>query len=1024
PNYNNGTALDTDGDGQADFQDLDSDNDGILDVTEAGGSDPDGDGILGNGVPTDSDNNGLADTVDPNNNGTPLSVPDTDRDGQANFQDLDSDGDGISDLSESGNPTAVDANNDGVVDGQDNDGDGIIDAIDGNDSEFGSNTTPVAAPQNTDNTDQPDYLDPDSDNDGIFDISISGNAALDRNGDGIIDNLADSDGDGLADEIDNNARFGSPLAPDTDGDGIPNALDLDDDNDGILDTDEGNQDTDGDGIPNAFDLDSDNDGITDLQESGLSPSLIAALDTNNDGVIDSDNEFGNNGLADGVETTRDSGTPNYNNGTALDTDGDGQADFQDLDSDNDGRNDVEEAGLTDTDGDGRVDGSDPDSDGLLSSVDNSNSFGGSSQSGVPDTDRDGVPDFQDSELTQDSRATTPKDTPLFLNPLVNSIDPDENPIVITDFTNGNNGTVTIDSEGGFLIYTPNPGFIGQDSINYTFRDANGNLTSTTIAVNVSEPSRANNDSSGTAPDSEVAIDVLSNDGNDLILVGVSNGENGTVTIDDNGTPNDPSDDRVVYIPNPAFVGEDSFTYTVEDEEGNEQTATVTVLVDPNRPNAADDQGVTEPGRSVQINVLKNDTDPKDEILTIISVTQPVRGQAVIDDNGTPDDPTDDQIVYTSDESEENSILQTVGNGGIFSITGGDNQNYTDNFSYTVEDEEGNRETATVNVTNQSEVRIKFSLTDNQANFVNELGVYVVDDELGTINGIAPGQEGYMEAALNSGKVIFTSLSQTNNLFGDNPTRIIGGFRPTDNLGFFLVQNDTVDNVLDDLEAGRSPAEVFFATTAANDDNFEHLTASSIAAGQFELNWEDQSGGGDRDFNDLRLMAEITTELTPLGSDSQGGAYQEILDLTSAAERSVEVTASILESSSFNNTIGFYRIANNSGDIRDPLTGQLITADDSNYAEAALAQRVIVLGENDSGSTTIEGGDLLAPFLIADGTVEDALADAAPIYFAYLGANSDGVDHVRLLADNTFGFEDIAGGGDRDFDDVVVHLDLT
>nr|MDJ0574422.1 Ig-like domain-containing protein [Xenococcaceae cyanobacterium MO_234.B1] len=709
----------------------------------------------------------------------------------------------------------------------------------------------------------------------------------------------------------------------------------------------------------------------------------------------------------------------------VDTDGDGSADFQDLDSDNDGRNDVEEAGLIDANGDGRVDGSDSDRDGLLSSVDNSNSFGGSSQSLVPDTDRDGVPDFQDSKVTQDSRATTPKDTPLFLNPLVNDIDLDDNPIVITDFTNGNNGTVTLDPDGGFLIYTPNSGFIGQDSFTYTFRDANGNLTSTTIAVNVSEPSRANNDSSGTVPDGEVVIDVLSNDGNDLILVGVTNGQNGTVTIDDNGTPNDPSDDRVVYTPNPGFVGEDSFTYTVNDPEGNEETATVTILVDPNLPNAADDQGVTEPGRSVEIDVLKNDTDPKDEILTIVSVTQPVRGEAVIDNNGTPDDPRDDQIAYTPDESQEtqdNSILETVGEGNIFRITG-DAQNYTDTFSYTVEDEEGNRETATVNVTTQSQVRLKFTLTNNQANFVNELGVYVVEDELGTIDGIAPGQEGYLEAALNSGQVIFSSLSQTNNFFGDNPTRIMDGFRPTDNLGFFLVQNDTVDSVLADLAAGIPSAQVFFATTAANGDNFQHLTASSIAAGQFELNWEDQSGGGDRDFNDLRLTAEITTELAPLGNDLQGGPTQELLDLTSAPEPLVEATVSVSADSGFENTVGFYRIANDSGAVSDPLTGQLITTDDSNYAEAALAQRVIVLGENDNGSTTIEGGTLLAPFLIANGTVEDALADAAPIYFAYLGANSDGADHVRLLADNTFGFEDLVGGGDKDFDDVVVHLDL-
>ena len=41
-------------------------------------------------------------------------------------------------------------------------------------------------------------------------------------------------------------------------------------------------DTDGDGLFNHLELDSDNDGIYDLEEGG-----DATLDTNNDGVIDS-----------------------------------------------------------------------------------------------------------------------------------------------------------------------------------------------------------------------------------------------------------------------------------------------------------------------------------------------------------------------------------------------------------------------------------------------------------------------------------------------------------------------------------------------------------------------------------------------------------------------------------------------------------------------------------------------------------------------------------------------------------------
>ena len=56
---------------------------------------------------------------------------------------------------------------------------------------------------------------------------------------------------------------------DFDDDGVPDNVDLDDDNDGILDTEEGEDDLDGNGEPNRRDLDSDGDGCPDVQEAGL-----------------------------------------------------------------------------------------------------------------------------------------------------------------------------------------------------------------------------------------------------------------------------------------------------------------------------------------------------------------------------------------------------------------------------------------------------------------------------------------------------------------------------------------------------------------------------------------------------------------------------------------------------------------------------------------------------------------------------------------------------------------------------------
>ena len=57
---------------------------------------------------------------------------------------------------------------------------------------------------------------------------------------------------------------------DTDNDGVPDYVDLDSDNDGILDETEGCLiDTDGDGIVNCLDLDSDGDDCPDVIEAGF-----------------------------------------------------------------------------------------------------------------------------------------------------------------------------------------------------------------------------------------------------------------------------------------------------------------------------------------------------------------------------------------------------------------------------------------------------------------------------------------------------------------------------------------------------------------------------------------------------------------------------------------------------------------------------------------------------------------------------------------------------------------------------------
>ncbi len=72
------------------------------------------------------------------------------------------------------------------------------------------------------------------------------------------------------------------------------------------------------------------------------------------------------------------------------------------------------------------------------------------------------------------------------------------------------------------------------------------------------------------------IDVLANDafeGSNVVVTGATNGSNGTVSINADGT--------VKYTANAGFTGTDTFTYTAIGDSGIPETATVTVTVGSN-----------------------------------------------------------------------------------------------------------------------------------------------------------------------------------------------------------------------------------------------------------------------------------------------------------------------------------------------------------------------------------------------------------------------------------------------------------
>jgi Ca2+-binding RTX toxin-like protein len=89
---------------------------------------------------------------------------------------------------------------------------------------------------------------------------------------------------------------------------------------------------------------------------------------------------------------------------------------------------------------------------------------------------------------------------------------------------------------------------------------------------------ANADAAITQQNTAVNISVLANDRDAWGIDSFSQGTQGSVTLNNNGTPSNSRDDFLTYTPNTGFSGSDSFSYTISDGNGGTDTATVSVAV--------------------------------------------------------------------------------------------------------------------------------------------------------------------------------------------------------------------------------------------------------------------------------------------------------------------------------------------------------------------------------------------------------------------------------------------------------------
>ena len=501
-------VLDIDKDGLPNPVDLDSDNDGIYDVIEAGHGQSYTSGRVIGTVGAD----GVPDVVqtDPDSGSVNYIIAESveDTDTIPHYVDLDADGDGLPDNVEAQTTigyivptTVVDSN--------------------GVDLAYVSGLDPV----NTDGADNPDYLDTDSDNDGSNDITeaaltLSGN---DTDIDGL-DDAVDADTSGYDDAggtIDN-PLVAPEILPDTDNDAtiggdvdfrdVPDSeiVDIDSDDDGILDTMEdlnldGDDDpttnptnSDNDLIPDYLDIDSDDDGIPDNVEaqttSGyIPPSLVDANDNGLDDAYESGLELGlipentdNADVPDYIDDDSDNdNVPDNIEGHDYNHDGIPDLVLIGSDKDNDGLDDNFEGieqididvndkidnpatDLPNTDGDSELDyrDIDDDDDGILTEAEDEN---GDDDYANDDFDYDGTPDYLDPD-----QPIRYEDVEVF-NVITPNGDGAHDFLMITGLDVRPDNTINIYNRWGILVYATasyditNNRFVGTSQARATYK---------------------------------------------------------------------------------------------------------------------------------------------------------------------------------------------------------------------------------------------------------------------------------------------------------------------------------------------------------------------------------------------------------------------------------------------------------------------------------------------------------------------------------------------------------------------------
>ncbi len=410
------------------------------------------------------------------------------------------------------------------------------------------------------------------------------------------------------------------------------------------------------------------------------------------------------------------------------------------------------------------------------------------------------------------------------------------------------GTLSVAADGTYS-FTPNASVDNTEgavteAFTYTLEDSDGDQSTATVSIEIGDTVFVAVDDSGSTTEGGEAVtgnlidnDTLGADGGEIASFTYTdaNGDSQTATpggaavTTQFGTLSVAADGTYSFTPNASVDNTEgavteAFTYTLEDSDGDQSTATVSIEIGDTVSVAVDDSGsTTEGGDAVTGNLIDNDTLGADggEIASFTytdangdSQTAIPGGAAVTTQFGTLSVAADGTYSFTPNASVDNT------EGAV-----------TEAFTYTLEDSDGDQSTATVSI----EIGDTVSVAVDDSGSTTEGGEAVTGN---LIDNDTLGADG--------GEIASFTYTDPN---GDSQTATPGGAAVTTQFGTLSVAADGS----------------YSFTPNASVDNTEGAVTEA-----FTYTLEDSDGDTSTAIVSIEIGDTVSVAVDDIGSTTEGG----------------------------------------------------------------------------------------------------------------------------------------------------------